>query len=132
LRVDFGAEKRTERVRGRSRHAAFGAGEVSGYLLHHGRVTPTRDDTNAPLHIGDAPEGAIAGATLGTMVHGLFESPAVRAGMLGWLRSQSAIEREGAPAAAPSRTRDEIYDALANHVCSALDMTHLRAMLGLA
>ncbi len=75
--VEFTPEKVTKLIAGVSR---FPEGEkVSGYLIHHGRVT----SKEAPLLFVDGEEeGSAKGRALGTTVHGLFDSDPFRSRLL--------------------------------------------------
>jgi adenosylcobyric acid synthase len=71
--------------------AASGPGTghpVTGYRIHHGRVTPT-GGADTWLTTGDgSPLGWHTGAVAGTTLHGLFECDAFRAGVLSWAASR--------------------------------------------
>ncbi|MCA9532761.1 MAG: cobyric acid synthase [Myxococcales bacterium] len=150
--VRFEREKRTARVTGRGTHPLLGQAPLEGYFIHHGRAEPARRGVTPLLTLdGGERDGAAQGAVLGTMVHGLFEAPAARSSAVAWLRQQRrggarSSLREGATeagsrtitAAAPAppvtarEARVAAYDALADHVCGALDMARLRAMVPLS
>jgi len=98
-----------------------GGRAADGYEIHCGRVerhgarpfgTIVRRGDDERAH---EPEGAVAGAVAGTLVHGLFENAVVRAAL-------------GAGHAADAR---DPYDVLADHFAAALDLVHLDALVGL-
>ena len=119
----FAREKVTEPVRLRLGDGvplcdAAGGREVGGYEIHCGRVARHgARPFGMVVRRGEATveegEGAILGSVAGTLVHGLFQDPLIRA-TLG-----------GGPGA-----RDP-YEALADHFEAALDMQHLARMAGL-
>lgn len=97
---------------------AVGGREVAGYEIHCGRVErrgarPFGVVVRRGDAISEEPEGAIAGAVAGTLVHGLFQDPLIQTGV------------GGQPG-----TRD-LYEALADHFEAALDMAHLEKLAGL-
>lgn len=113
--------KRTEQRRGRV--VAFGLqAEVEGFLLHHGRMSGVLQDPALVLE-GGAPEGAVQGACLATMLHRLFDSASSRAALLGWLRSARGL----APAA-PAADSCDPYEVLADRLQAALDCDRLLAI----
>ena len=135
IRVRFGREKRTAQVRATPRGPAWlaCAGDVFGYEIHMGRVE----------RIGEAPgafsiherngypatdvDGATAsgGTITGTMIHGLFENAALRAALLGALRSE-----RGLPARAPVPHRDE-FDRLADVIRENVRLDLLHRLAGI-
>jgi adenosylcobyric acid synthase len=80
--TEFAARKVLARPAGTS--PAFGGVAVSGYEIHHGRVTVTAGDPLLTTTAG-GDEGCIAGAVLGTTWHGLLESDDFRRALLGWI-----------------------------------------------
>ena len=123
----FARDKVTDPVRVRLADGApllDGAGGqlLDGYEIHCGRVAMVDGAAGArPFarvvaragRAADEPEGCIAGAVAGTLVHGLFENAVVRAAL-----------GDEADAGDP-------YDALADHFAAALDMGHLDRLVGL-
>jgi adenosylcobyric acid synthase len=114
----------TARVRGAGPLALATGSEVAGYEIHAGVTTV--DDTRAALTIverggaaADAPDGAVLGTVVGTYVHGLFTSGAIRRAIL----VEAARRRGVAP---NSRWGDapvvDRYDRLADLVAPALDL----------
>lgn len=96
---------------------------VEGYEIHHGLTA--RLGTGAPLVLGspDAQDdGAIVGTVAGTYLHGFFDRAEVRDALVAALRA-----RKGLPIERPdvSRSRDAVYDALADHVERHLDLDGL-------
>jgi adenosylcobyric acid synthase len=102
--------------------ALAGGGEVRGYELHCGRVDVApgaRPLGTLPERRGAA-EGCVAGSVAGTLVHGLFESAAVRRALCAGLGAPVGAEPPGDP-----------YDRLADHVARALDLRLLDGLVGL-
>ncbi|MDP9373658.1 MAG: cobyric acid synthase [Chloroflexota bacterium] len=141
LRTVFGREKTTERARG---VVAAGGGllagaagaPVTGYEIHMGR---TVGDLPAPLRMVerrgmpvDEPDGAASadGLVLGTYLHGLFDSPALRGAIL-----RNLAARKGVPPRAwgdeAAALREDPFDRLADHVRASLDMRRLYGIIGL-
>jgi adenosylcobyric acid synthase len=79
ISITFG----TEKALGRPSGLAYGSLPVSGYEIHHGRVTG-RPAGLAPLFTlaGGAAEGSRAGAVSGTHWHGAFENDEFRRAFL--------------------------------------------------
>ncbi len=134
LRTRFEREKVTARVRARALAPSFltsglGPGEeVEAYEIRMGRLEP-EPAVAAPFEVvarnGTAcrsPDGAVGrgGAVVGTLLHGLFENPGIRAGLLAWLRRRRGWEEEVYRGPAPDR--DAAYDRLAAVVEASLDM----------
>jgi adenosylcobyric acid synthase len=117
LRTTFTASKRTERTSTRFNPLsgpweALGGKSVSGYQIRHGRTT-----TTGPA--GEAlPDGLgfVSGAALGVYVHGLFEEPAILAGLF-----------QGRP----RRTLDQAFDELADAIEEHLDVPFLLRAAGM-
>jgi adenosylcobyric acid synthase len=77
LEVEFDAGKHLARPDG----IALGRHPVHGYEIHHGRVTRSAEPPLVTTAGGD-PEGADAGAVLGTHWHGLLENDGFRRALL--------------------------------------------------
>lgn len=116
-------EKQLRNVRGR---LSFGAAEVSGYEIHAG-ITRGAALQRPALLLDDAPDGAISedGQILGTYVHGLFDSAAACAALLGWagLRDAQAVDY--------SALRELTLEQLADMVEQHLDTVHLRKLFAM-
>jgi adenosylcobyric acid synthase len=116
----FHAEKVTAPVRVRLADGlpllgAAGGLEAAGYEIHCGWVAPRGARPFGTIvrrgeRAAGEPEGALAGVVAGTLVHGLFEEPRVRAALLDALGLAS-----GGDAKDP-------YDTLADHFAGALDL----------
>ncbi len=135
----FGREKTTAGTRGRIATGSFlgAAGTaISGYEIRMGRLEHepgARAAVEVVARNGKpvaAADGAVSddGAVVGTMVHGLFEDDALRAGLLAALRARRGLV---APAAPPISTRDEAYDRLADAALEHLDWALLTRLAGL-
>ncbi|HET6146541.1 MAG TPA: cobyric acid synthase [Polyangia bacterium] len=110
--------------------------EIEGYEIHAGDVVRTEADARPafeitsrngePVRIAD---GAAHGATVGTLIHGLFENQAPRRALLAHLRARRGLpEPAGAEAALPSRAAE--YDRLAAAVKAHVDWAALTALIG--
>lgn len=83
-----------------------------GYEIHNGAT------------VGPTAEGRVAG----TYVHGYFDDPGVRRGFLARLAAQKGVELALGPLP-PSR--DEIFDAVADHVARHCDVRAIFRLAGL-
>lgn len=137
--TSFHADKVTTAVRlrlgdGLPRLDAVGGVEVGGYEIHCGRVAVApgarpfgrivrRGDERVDEH-----EGAIAAtrAVAGTLVHGLFEDPRVRAPLLSALGVTVDSMRSAHGDVPP-----DPYDAVADHFAGALDLGLLDRLMGM-
>jgi adenosylcobyric acid synthase len=116
LVTSFAGEKLTRRTSTRFEElpepwAALGGLALDGYEIRHGR-------TSAVAAVGEAlPDGLgfVAGPVCAVTVHGIFEDPALVQALLG---------------AAPPRTLDQTFDALADAVEKHLDVPLLLERAG--
>ena len=120
----FEPTKLTRQRRGRAAIPAQGAAQaqhqrVSGYQIHHGRVTATEPWIRLDDAYGDEPEGSRQGRFSGTTLHGLFEDDGFRTAFLG-------IEPSGLSFAA---ARENQLDRLADMLEANLDMTAVETLL---
>jgi adenosylcobyric acid synthase len=140
FRTRFGSDKTTAQVRGRLAATSLLGDEgaaLAGYEIHQGQLEPLdgavaavalTSRNGAPCQVLDGavdPRRPIAG----TLVHGLFEDPRLRAALLGRLRARRGL---AAPAPSATPTRDEAYDRLARSVLDHLDWSLLCRIAGLA
>ncbi|MFC4949879.1 cobyric acid synthase [Pseudonocardia sp. GCM10023141] len=119
LEVEFDAEKHLGNPNG----VAWGHA-VSGYEIHHGRVTRSGD----PGLIGS--EGSVAGAVVGTHWHGLLENDAFRRELLARVAQQAG--RTGfvaAPDTSFAAERTAQLDLLGDLVEQHLDTTSLEHVI---
>jgi adenosylcobyric acid synthase len=111
----FAEEKVLGRPEGRA--IGFGAAEVSGYEIHHGRV---RREGGDPLFETDAGiEGCRAGTTLGTTWHGILESDGFRRALLLWVAGERGLDwrpGEESFAAAREAQQEKLGDLVADHI----------------
>lgn len=121
LATRFARDKLTAQVVARLASDSFLGNEqvtVRGYEIHMGVVEQTHACTSpfeliarngAPVHVAD---GAIAasGAVVGTMLHGIFETEALRASMLRCLRERRGLAEPVGTARPP--TKHDEYDRL--------------------
>jgi adenosylcobyric acid synthase len=134
LATRFSRDKRTAQVAAHAAAPSFltaGAAlpdPVAGYEIHMGVVEPTGP---APAAFAidarngrptAARDGAVAGdgAIVGTMLHGLFESDALRARTLAALRARRGLPTPPGASRIPSRHAE--YDRLAAAVRDGLDL----------
>jgi adenosylcobyric acid synthase len=122
----------TKVTRPRNGHAAVSGGghRVSGYQIHHGRMTSDTPWISLADRWGTDAEGATdaAGRVLGTTLHGLFETDGFRTAFLA-----AAAARRG-KAFAPSglsfaAARDDQFDRLADLLEAHLDMTAIERLI---
>ncbi|MGH3978458.1 MAG: cobyric acid synthase [Pseudonocardiaceae bacterium] len=102
---------------------------VTGYEIHHGRVTHRGDPPLITLPDG-AGEGAVAGAVLGTHWHGLFENDAFRRALLGraaWLAGRSGFRAAADTSFAAARAAQ--LDLLGDLVEAHLDTVALGELI---
>ena len=135
----FAREKTTVRVRARvagtcGLFSSAAGTVVAAYEIHAGRTTSSAPSPftivergGAPAHDADGAVGA-AGAVVGTYLHGLFASDALRRAFL-----QSLAERKGVASdprwGAPPGDR---YGELADAVALAVDMDAVAKLVGLS
>ena len=134
-RTVFTTAKRTVRVRGRVAHAGMfkelAHAEFTGYELHvgattNGGVAHFSELTREPA-AGPARDGAVSadGRVIGTYIHGLFASAAVREAILMPLAARRGI------AFSPRAIAVDRYAALAQWFAAAVDMRRLMRETGL-
>ncbi len=139
LTTTFGREKTTDRARAtvagdRGLLAGARGAAVEGYEIHMGR---TAGPLPAALRITerqgravDEPDGATSadGLILGTYLHGLFTSPALRGAILRALAARKGVAPRDWGATAPGA---DPFDRLADHVRASLDLPALYRIIGL-
>jgi adenosylcobyric acid synthase len=109
-----------EKVTARRRGTAAGH-DVTGYEIHHGRVTRGPGATPWLALDGEA-EGATDGVRCwGTSLHGLFEADGFRAAFLGIAASTSF-----------AAAREHQLDAVADHLEAHLDLAGIEALIASA
>jgi adenosylcobyric acid synthase len=144
LRTRFDPVKITAQIRARRAGESFLTGglgpteEISGYEIHMGIVERTGTATTSPFEIvsrNGQRERVIDGATdrtgavVGTMLHGLFENPAVRSGLLKSLRARRGLPDVTSDGSVPAK--DAEYDRLATAVRESVDVELLWRISGL-
>jgi len=110
----FEPTKITRQRRGHALHQ-----HVSGYQIHHGRITAGRPWIALDDAYGAEPEGSHDGRLFGTTLHGLFEDDGFRAAFLG-------IEPSGVSFAA---ARESQLDRLADVLEAHLDLAAIETLL---
>jgi adenosylcobyric acid synthase len=117
----FAQPKRTTQCSG-TLHAFGGSAQVSGFVLHHGRLLDVRGEPALRLDDGQ-PEGHARGEVVATMLHRLFDTQAARDCLLAHLRARRGLTapQRGASAADP-------YEQLADHLARYLDCDKLRRL----
>lgn len=142
LTTHFERAKRTTQVRATVDSTSFigarsGTDELSGYEIHMGRTIAAKGAAS-PFRIisrngepCDAPDGAISlnHASVGTMLHGIFENDGVRAALLSSLRKRKGLAQPGGPSVA---SRGAEYGRLATVVRTALDIATVKRISGIA
>ena len=108
-----------DKVLAQRRGEACGA-SLWGYQIHHGRVEPTVGSTSEPwLWLDGEPEGRCSGRTMGTTLHGVFESDDFRRAYLARVAAECACPYtpdSGSFAARREAQFDRVADALEAHV----------------
>jgi adenosylcobyric acid synthase len=110
--------------------------EIAGYEIHAGVVERSGADgppafeilsrNGVPARVAD---GAVRGATTGTLIHGVFENQGPRRALLAFLRARRGLPPpSSAEAAVPSREAE--YDRLAAAVREHVDWPALMALIG--
>ncbi len=110
---------------------------LSAYEIHMGEVESTAVDRAAFTVVSrngvatTLADGAVdgQGAVVGTMLHGIFENPSVRASLLSSLGSTKS--NPGSRPGSPVSTMDAEFDRLEMAVSSSLDMKTLWRLTGL-
>jgi adenosylcobyric acid synthase len=120
----FEPTKITRQRRGRARLPAQGAARpqdqfVTGYQIHHGRVTAADQWIALDDAYGAGPEGSQQGRFSGTTLHGLFEEDGFRAAFLG--RPPSGVSFASA--------REAQIDRLADMLEAHLDLAAIETLL---
>jgi adenosylcobyric acid synthase len=110
----FEPTKITRQRRGTALHQ-----RVTGYQIHHGRVTAADPWMTLDDAYGAGPEGSRNGRFSGTTLHGLFEDDGFRSAFLG-------IEPSGVSFAA---AREAQIDRLAHMLEAHLDLTAIETLL---
>jgi len=106
----FEPAKVTRQRRGHALHQ-----RVTGYQIHHGRVTAAAPWIHLDDAYGDTPEGATRGRMFGTTLHGLFEEDGFRAAFLAQLCP--SFQASGASFAAARESQlDRLADMLEAHL----------------
>jgi len=108
---------------------------VSGYEIHMGRTTPTRQEGNAMIEIHEPGRGprwldgwvASNGLAAGTYVHGILDAPGFRSAFMNDLRRRKGLpERRPGPG---RRARFHQYDRLADHFEAHCDTDRILDLL---
>ena len=142
LMTRFERAKRTTQVRAKVDSSSFigvrsGADELSGYEIHLGRTIPATG-AESPFRVisrngesCDTPDGAVSPnhATVGTMLHGIFENEGVRTALLSALRKRKGLPEPHGPLVA---SRDAEYGRLAAVVRASLNLGAVKRIAGLA
>ena len=114
-----------------------GADELSGYEIHMGRTIAAKGAASPFRVISrngepcDAPDGAVSPdhATVGTMLHGIFENGGVRAALLSSLRKRKGLREPEGPLVV---SHDAEYGRLAAVVRTSLYITAVKRIAGIA
>jgi adenosylcobyric acid synthase len=142
LTTRFERAKRTTQVRARVDSASFisarsGADELDGYEIHMGRTIAAKGAA-FPFRVMrrngepcDTPDGAVSPnrATVGTMLHGIFENEGVRAALLSSLRNRRGLPETEGPLVA---SHDAEYARLAAVVRTSLNIAAVKRIAGIA
>ncbi len=119
LDIEFHTDKVLEQVAGSSPY--FGIDSVSGYEIHHGRVSHNGD--TALLTSNAGPEGSVRDGVLGTHWHGVLESDRFRRHVLRWAADRAGRDGfEVAPETSVAGMREQQLDLLADLVENNIDV----------
>ncbi|MGH2716975.1 MAG: cobyric acid synthase, partial [Actinomycetota bacterium] len=107
----------------------FDGEAVSGYEIHHGRVTRTGGEAMFRMGGTDSgEEGCRAGAVLGTSWHGVLECDGFRRALLSWVASVRG--RDWRPGAGPfARFREARLDAMGDLIETHVDTAALARLI---
>jgi adenosylcobyric acid synthase len=144
VRTRFARRKTTTRVVARALGRGFFGADVGtdarleGYEIHMGRVEASHENVavfeivDGSEHGSRAMDGAVGrdGIVVGTMIHGLFENDALRAGLLRALRRRKGVCEQVQLGAIP--TKESEYDRLARTVRESIDTAHFARLAGLS
>lgn len=97
---------------------------ISGYQIHHGRVTNTDPDQSWISLASGEPEGTRCDTILGTTIHGIFESDEFRQQFLTKVAARADKSFTSGKTPFVSR-RDKQLDRLADHLDLHLDMGNI-------
>jgi len=125
--TEFGREKRTAQVRARAARSTFlsDSGEpVTGFEIHMGRVERAAGSpaTFVVSERNSAPDDDLdggvsdSGAVVGTMLHGIFENPQVRATVTAHLRRRKGLPASPSPESAPVDEFDRLAEVVRGNV----------------
>jgi len=143
IRTRFERQKVTAQISARSQthsfltDAAARDEALSGYEIHMGMLALEADARPAFRIVTrngsscEALDGGVspAGHVVGTMIHGIFDNPAVRRSLLAYLSQRKGI---APPKARVGLSRDAEYDRLAAAAREHLDGPLLRKLAGLS
>ena len=126
VKTVFAPDKVTRQRRGRA--LGMGGPRVSGYEIHHGRVSGGDPWIELDDAYGREPEGAVQGEVWGTTLHGLFEEDGFRTAFLAHVARRRAkpFEPSGVSFAA---AREAQIDRLADVLQAHLDIDALEALI---
>ncbi len=135
IATTFGLTKHAVRVRATvlptiGPLAAARGAEVAGYEIHmgttdhHAALRPLFALSERSGESAEGTDGVVStdGLVLGTYLHGLFESDAIRSALIGWLLARRGSTESPVLA---SLDREQQYDALAAAVRGSLDVERL-------
>ena len=128
VKTVFAPDKVTRQRRGRALAPGLGGQRVSGYEIHHGRVSGGDPWIELDDAYGREPEGAAEGPVWGTTLHGLFEDDGFRAAFLAEVarRRGKRFEASGVSFAA---AREAQIDRLADVLEAHLDVGAVEALI---
>ena len=103
---------------------------VTGYQIHHGRVTAHGGEPFVVLDEDpDRPEGIASGRRAGTTLHGLFENDAFRADFLGGTAAVADKAYIPSPTSFDDVRRNQ-FDRVADSIEANLDLGAIESLIG--
>ncbi|HJT24638.1 MAG TPA: cobyric acid synthase [bacterium] len=107
-----------------------GGQKVKAYEIHMGRVmsngaNPLFQVASRNRRTVKEEEGAVQGAVMGTLLHGLFENDSIRRSLLNALAKQKGLE-----ISVPNEDKEASYNRLAEMVRISLDCSFLKQIIG--
>ena len=125
----FSEQKRRTQVTATVTAEPFAGAKLTGYEIHTGRTTV--EGTPFDALADGTPEGCVAGNVFGTYLHGLFDTGELTEKLTAFLCKRKGIDPETADLVPMAEYREQQYNALADGVRRALDMSAVYRAMGM-